>query len=123
MSKRPSSDNPTNEGKIGSPSSAKTWGWPSRMMATSLLVVPRSIPTMASIGAILILSRFGYADLGVAKHAAPPKVAAPHFFDDFSGSAAAFRRHGHNFHQFRIERLANTRDRFQPGLLEGSLDS
>src|SRR5262249_25539151 len=47
-SKRPSSDRPTNEGKIGSPSSAKTCSWPSRTTATSLFVVPRSIPTLRS---------------------------------------------------------------------------
>ena len=40
----PWASRPTTEGKIGSPSSSRTTARPSRMTATSLLVVPRSIP-------------------------------------------------------------------------------
>src|SRR3954451_19225041 len=47
---RPCGSSPTTDGRIGSPSSSRrTTGRPSRMTATSLLVVPRSIPMMVSI--------------------------------------------------------------------------
>ena len=47
-SSRPSSDSPTTDGRMGSPSSASTRGWPPSTTAISLLVVPRSIPTINS---------------------------------------------------------------------------
>ncbi len=54
-SRRPCGSRPTTEGKIGSPSSsASTTGRPSRMTATSLLVVPRSIPMMVSMKVSLL---------------------------------------------------------------------
>src|SRR5579885_1886970 len=49
--RRPSSARPTKEGRMGSPPCSKTCGWPSApTRATSLLVVPRSMPTMGSPG-------------------------------------------------------------------------
>src|SRR4051794_2848260 len=48
-SSRPSSASPTNEGRIGSPSSSHTTGLPSTTNATSLFVVPRSMPTIGSL--------------------------------------------------------------------------
>src|SRR6516225_5904707 len=98
---RPSSDRPTNEGRMGSPSSSKTCGWLSApTTATSLLVVPRSMPTItspggrargsaprrcAACGVALVLRRkrlgFGHAHLGEAEHAVAPQVAAAHLAD------------------------------------------
>src|SRR5437764_11938327 len=72
-SSRPSSDRPTNEGRIGSPSSVKTCGWPSRTMATSLLVVPRSMPTIGSDMAKSLEFLFRDAHLGEAEHLAVPQ--------------------------------------------------
>ena len=57
---RPSSARPTTLGRIGSPSTSSTRGRPSSTMATSLLVVPRSMPTITSVG-ILGLARSGMA--------------------------------------------------------------
>src|SRR5262245_32178235 len=61
-SSRPSSARPTNDGRIGSPSSSvQTCGWPLRRIATSLFVVPRSIPTMISITCLLFFPACGFA--------------------------------------------------------------
>ena len=48
-SRWPWGSRPTTDGKIGSPSSSRTTGRPSRMTATSLLVVPRSMPMIVSV--------------------------------------------------------------------------
>ena len=45
----PSSSSPTHEGKIPSSFSLTIWGCPPAMMATSELVVPRSMPTIAVV--------------------------------------------------------------------------
>ena len=45
----PLASSPTTDGRIASPSSSNTSTLPSRMTATSLLVVPKSIPRMVSI--------------------------------------------------------------------------
>src|SRR5262249_52297933 len=117
-SRRPSSDRPTKEGRIGSPlSSVKTWGWPSRTMATSLLVVPRSMPTIGS--GMLTLSkglaplsprgrgeqRSGFRDahLREAEHAAAAEVAAAHLLNHLGGRPARAGHDLHDFHRLGVE--------------------
>ena len=48
-SNRPSASLPTTDGRIASPSSQRTSTLPLRITATSLLVVPKSIPSMVSM--------------------------------------------------------------------------
>src|SRR6516162_2843820 len=106
-SRRPSSERPTNEGRIGSPSSAKTCGWPSRTRATSLLVVPRSMPTMVSMSKVLWASGPGHAHLGEAEDPAVPEVAAAHLVEDLAGAAAAVGDRLQHLHPLRVERPAH----------------
>src|SRR5262249_36252685 len=82
-SSRPSAESPTNDGRIGSPSSAKTCGWPSRTIATSLFVVPRSMPT---IGSIICSNPKSLRDshLREAQDPVVEAVAAAQFGDDFA---------------------------------------
>src|SRR5438132_4636757 len=113
-SRRPSSERPTKDGKIGSPSSAKTNGWPSRMTATSLFVVPRSIPTIGSITVPnqvenSVGHRFRDADLGVAEDAAVEQVAAAHFLHHNPGRAVVDADHLDDLHPLRVKRLPGTR--------------
>src|SRR5262245_56239543 len=134
----PSGDSPTNDGNIGSPSSAKTCGWPSRTRATSLFVVPRSMPTMISLMAIPSPGRIPrarpgeiqagrlpvprHAHLGEAEHPPVPQVAAPHLLDHLAGGPA---RPGHrlqDLHPLRVERLAGGEDRLQAVLPQRPLD-
>ena len=50
----PASSTPTHEGRIASPSSSTIEGFPPEMIATSELVVPRSIPMTVSSSAVLV---------------------------------------------------------------------
>src|SRR5262245_36517431 len=125
-SNRPSSDRPTNDGRIGSPSSAQTCGWPSRTKATSLLVVPRSIPTIGSIVASPSLktagpSRLGDPHLRVAEDPAVPQVAAADLFDHLAGGAAGVEDGFHHFHRFRVEGLSHDVQGLQPVLAQRPL--
>src|SRR4051794_26590674 len=112
----PSSEMPTNDGRMGSPSSSKTTGWPSRTMATSLLVVPRSMPTIGSIAAPSpphplpnpsptqereqedSIPR--HAHQGTAHHAPALPVAAPHLFDHLAAGPTCPRHRLQRLHRF-----------------------
>src|SRR5262249_11714648 len=98
------------------------------MTATSLFVVPRSMPMMVS-GMIQspVVRRFGlaslilgHAHLGEPEDPAPPLIAAAHFVDHFAGRPAAARHDLQSLHAFGIERRADTRDGFEFVLLEGA---
>ena len=54
-SNRPSGSKPTTEGRMASPSVRITSGRPSRITAISLLVVPKSMPTIGSIDQFMLL--------------------------------------------------------------------
>src|SRR5262249_52424062 len=118
----PSSDSPTNEGRIGSPSSAKTCGCPSRMRATSLLVVPRSMPMMDSMAESWFKLR-GDAHQSAAEAASSPEIAAAHFFPPLVRRPVRACSDRDRLHQLRVERLADAGDRFQITLLQSAFQT
>src|SRR5262245_60652359 len=74
----PSGESPTYEGMICSPALASTSIFPSTSVATSELVVPRSMPTMMSAMILLSCGRRHAADdlhLGGAQHPAVAGVS------------------------------------------------
>src|SRR4051812_24019945 len=90
-------------------------------MATSLFVVPRSMPRMVSMSGCL--SGAGDANLGVAEQTPIPAITPAHFLDDLTGGPAASGHHVKHFHQLGIEGRANAGDRFQSLLPQGAFEA
>src|SRR5258708_23661979 len=111
---------------MGSPSSLSTCGWPSRKMATSLLVVPRSMPIIVSMFDPLHTRKRSVpsdAHLGEAEHPPVPQVAAADLLDDRAGRPATVANRLQHLHPIGVEGLSHGRDRRQPVLAQCAFDA
>ena len=84
--------------------------------ATSLLVVPRSMPTIRSA---MIASYRATLTWAYRNTTSAAQVAAADLFDHLAGRPAGFPGHLDDLHPLRVERFAGSRNLLKPGLFDG----